>query len=56
MKIKIEVELTPEEAKEFYKPDLSIIQSPEAVNAVVEFQKQWMEQVSKAMGINPGKF
>lgn len=46
MKIKVELELTPEEAKELYVPISSI---PIMTEVADQFQKQWFEQMQQGL-------
>jgi hypothetical protein len=54
MKIKVELELTPEEAKELYS-NIPATTLPIMTELTTQFQKQWFEQMqvlSKMMGKN----
>jgi hypothetical protein len=46
MKVKIEIEMTPEEAKELFQP-FSVSNTQIATNMITEFQKSWFEQYKK---------
>lgn len=46
MKVKIEIDMTPEEAKELFQP-LSTSNVQLATNMITEFQKSWFEQYKK---------
>ena len=46
MKIKVELELTPEEAKELYTPSSSI---PIMTEVTSQLQKQWFEQMQQGL-------
>jgi hypothetical protein len=47
MKVKIEIDLTPEEAKEMMTPAMPDYMNPAISTMVGEFQKAWWEQAQK---------
>jgi hypothetical protein len=47
MKIKIEIDLTPDEAKEMMTPSMPDYMNPAMSTMVGEFQKAWWDQAQK---------